>query len=93
MDGRLAVTYKGKVLGLLKPAQLGPPRLEKFVPDPQHLAQPRPSIADTTSPPSNGSNAMPRAPYKPGYNHPWRRQGRASYRRRQQLEQQNKKQE
>ena len=93
MDGRLAVTYKGEVLGLLKPAQLGPPHLEKFAPDPQHLAQPRPPVAASTSPPTNGSDAMPRAPYKPGYSHPWRRQGRASYRRRQQLEQQNKKHE
>lgn len=93
MDGRLAVAYQGKVLGLLQPSHLGPPHLEEFLPDPQHLAQPRPKVATSTAPPTNGSDALsPQVPYKPDYNHPWRRQGRASYRRRQQLEEQNKQQ-
>ena len=94
MDGRLAVSYKGEVLGLLQPAQLGPPRLEEFVPASQHLAQKRPVATNPSLTPTNGSEAkFPRAPHKPDYNHPWRRQGRASYRRRQQLEQQNEHQE
>ena len=90
MDGRLAVTYKGEVLGLLKPAQLGPLHLEDFVPAPQYLTQHQPLVAAPTAPPTNGSDATsPRVPRKPDYNHPWRRQGRASYRcRQQQLEQQ-----
>jgi len=95
MDGRLAVTYKGQVLGLLMPAQLGPPRLGEFFPDPQHMAQRQPSVADVTSTPTIGSEVKsPRASYKPDHNHPWRRQGRASFRRRQeQLEQQQQQQE
>jgi len=89
MDGRLAVTYKGEVLGLLKPAQLGPPLLEEFIPDPQHLAQRQPLATSPTRLPANGSDAKStRTPNKPDYNHPWRRQGRAAFRRRQeQLEQ------
>jgi len=93
MDGRLAVSYKGEVLGLLKPAQLGPPVLENFIPDPQHLAHRRPLATTPASLPANGKDAKAtHTPYKPNYNHPWRRQGRASFRRRQeQLE--NKKQQ
>jgi hypothetical protein len=94
MDGRLAVAYKGEVLGLLQPSQLGPPHLKEFLPAPQHLAQRRPKVATSTAHPTNGSDTVsPRAPYKPDYDHPWRRQGRASYRRRQQLEKQNEQQE
>ncbi len=34
MDGRLAVVYQHQVVGLIQPAQLGPPRLEQSVPTP-----------------------------------------------------------
>jgi len=84
MDGRLAVVYKRQVLGLLQPAQLGPPRLEQFEPAAQHLANPLPPVQIPSPPPSNGSElTSSKASRKPDYNHPWRRQGRASYRRRQ----------
>ena len=84
MDGRLAVVYKGQVLGLLQPAQLGPPRLEKFEPAVKHLANRLPPIQIPSPPPSNDSLSKPsRSPYKPDYNHPWRRQGRADFQRRQ----------
>ena len=90
MDGRLAVVYKRQVLGLLQPAQLGPPRLEQFEPAAQHLANPLPPVQIPSPKPSNGSKvASPKAPHKPDYNHPWRRQGRATYRYRQQQKEQN----
>jgi transposase len=80
MDGRLAIVYHDQVLGLLQPAQLGPPRLEVFEPAPQHLA---PRSRPTPSP-ANGSPAAPPRTYaKPDYNHPWRREGRAFHRQRQ----------
>lgn len=85
MDGRLAVVYKHQVLGLLQPAQLGPPRLEQFEPAAQHLASRLPPIQIPSPSPSNGSVSKPsRTPNKPDYNHPWRRQGRANIRRLQQ---------
>ena len=94
MDGRLAVVYQGRVVGMLQPVQLAPPRLENFVPAPQHLAQQLPPATAPSKPPSNGSEAnSPRVPSKPEYNHPWRRQGRAAYRRRQQLNEQNQNKE
>jgi len=92
MDGRLAVVYKRQVLGLIQPAQLGPPRLEKFEPAAKHLANPLTPIQIPSSPSSNGSELAPsKVPRKPDYNHPWRRQGRASYRRRQQQKEVNDK--
>lgn len=85
MDGRLAVVYKHQVLGLLQPAQLGPPRLDQFEPAAQHLASRLPPIQIPSPSPSNGSVSKPsRTPNKPDYNHPWRRQGRANIRRLQQ---------
>lgn len=84
MDGRLAVVYKREVLGLLQPAQLGPPRLEQFEPAPKHLANRLPPVQIPSPPPSNGSNVnSSERLHKPAYDHPWRKQGRASYRRRQ----------
>jgi transposase len=90
MDGRLAVVYHGQVLGLLQPAQLAPPRLEEFIPAPQHLAPQTPKAAEQSHASNNGSGTRPsRTPTKPDYDHPWRRQGRAAYRRRQQLKEKN----
>lgn len=73
MDGRLAVIFQDQCLGLLQPAQLGPPHLEHFVPAPQHLAEPRtpapqpaPGAASSTPAPA------PTRPYKPAADHPWR---------------------
>jgi hypothetical protein len=86
MDGRLAVVYKGKVLGMLQPAQLGPPRLEEFTPAPQHLARRASPAVTPDQPPASMPVAASARDYKPAYDHPWRRQGRASYRRRQQME-------
>ncbi|MGB3717811.1 MAG: hypothetical protein WA996_25605, partial [Candidatus Promineifilaceae bacterium] len=86
MDGRLAVVYQGQVHCLLQPAQLAPPRLEQFDPSPQHLALQLPPARIPSSPPANGLEVnSSSAPYKPEHNHPWRRQGEAVYRRRQQL--------
>ena len=86
MDGRLAVVYQGQVRCLLQPAQLVPPRLEQFDPAPQHLAPQIPKAAEQSCSSTNGSgNRLQRTPVKPDYDHPWRRQGRAAYRRRQQL--------
>ena len=90
MDGRLAVVYKHQLLGLLQPAQLGPPRLEQFEPAVKHLANRLPPVQIPSPPPSNGSNVISaQEPRKPDYNHPWRRQGRAAYRRRQEQEELN----
>jgi transposase len=86
MDGRLAVVYKGQVLGKLQPAQLGPPRLEEFTPAPQHLARQVPPVVTADQPPAPKPVAESARAKKPAYDHPWRRQGRASYRRRQQKE-------
>jgi transposase len=87
MDGRLAVVYNRQVLGLLQPVQLGPPRLEQFEPAAKHLANRLPPVQIPSPPPSNGSKVISaQEPRKPDYNHPWRRQGRAAYRRRQQQE-------
>lgn len=86
MDGRLAVVFGDLVLGLLQPAQLGPPRLEQFQPAPQHLASPSPPAQQlpTPLPTSIPADATPSPP---SYDHPWRRQGRASFRRRHEQQQ------
>ena len=90
MDGRLAVVYNRQVLGLLQPVQLGPPRLEQFEPVAKHLANRLPPVQIPSPPPSNGSKVISaQEPRKPDYNHPWRRQDRAAYRRRQQQEELN----
>lgn len=72
MDGRLAVVYKDQVLGLIQPAQLGPPRLDVFVPAEYELAgQPtKNSMKETAAPPV--ALKKPKV-YKPAANHPWRR--------------------
>lgn len=73
MDGRLAVVYKGELLGLLQPAQLGPPRLEVFEPAPQHLA-PRPAPKGVPSVLSaNGTDDLSSRSYpsRPA-SHPWK---------------------
>jgi transposase len=75
MDGRLAVVYNGQVLGLLQPAQLGPPRLEQFEPAAKHLANPLPPVQIPSPPPSNGAMLASQKPRKPDKNHPWRRYG------------------
>lgn len=73
MDGRLAVVYQDQILGLLQPARLGPPRLERFEPAPQHLAA-RSKPTSAASPAANGtSDKQPRTYAKPASNHPWRR--------------------
>lgn len=86
MDGRIAVVYKGQVLGRLQPAQLGPPRLEEFTPAPQHLAGKVSPVVTADQPPAPKPVAESARAKKPAYDHPWRRQGRASYRRRQEAE-------
>jgi len=86
MDGRLAVVYKGQVLGQLQPAQLGPPRLDDFTPAPQHLACQASPAVTSDQPPAPKPVAESARVRRPAYDHPWRRQGRASYRRRQQEE-------
>lgn len=78
MDGRLAVVYKHQVLGMLQPAQLGPPRLEQFEPAAKHLANRLPPVQIPSPPPSNGSIVgSSQKPRKPDQNHPWRRYGQS----------------
>lgn len=81
MDGRMAVVYQGEVLVLLQPEQLGPPRLNSFVPHPKHLAPPRPEVSSNAAPAT--PDKPPRTYAKPRPDHPWRRQGRAAYQQRQ----------
>lgn len=81
MDGRLAVVYGDLVLGLLQPAQLGPPRLEQFQPASHPLASPSPPAQQLPPTPLPTSIPADATPSPPGYDHPWRRQGRASFRR------------
>lgn len=75
MDGRLAVVYQQQVLGLIQPAQLGPPRLEQFVPAPQHRTGQPPVAALASLDPQPGTSAIPAAPkpVKPSPDHPWRK--------------------
>ena len=89
MDGRLAVVYQEQVLGIFQPVQLGPPRLEEFEPAPHHLLPPQthplplPAAAD---PAGNGSGSSQVS--APKAEHPWRKQNRLSWERRQQQQQQ-----
>jgi transposase len=76
MDGRLAVVYQGQTLGLLQPAQLGPPCLNEFLPDAQHLALKSALTLPLTS--QDAIDKPPRAPAKPAADHPWRRTQRAA---------------
>jgi transposase len=74
MDGRLAVVYQDRVLGLIHPAQLGPPRLEQFVPAAQHVPGPPPVELLSSLDPEPGAPVSPAGkPVKPSPNHPWRR--------------------
>ena len=75
MDGRLAVVYQQQVLGLIQPAQLGPPRLEQFVPAPQHRPGQLPVAVLASLDPQTGPSAIPAAskPVKPSPDHPWRK--------------------
>ncbi len=82
MDGRLAVVYGEQVLGLIQPAQLGPPRLEQFIPAPQHLAV-RPLSTHQPVPPLPTAQPTDPTPTIPPPDHPWRRLGRAALQRRQ----------
>lgn len=93
MDGRLAVVYQDQVWALLQPAELGPPRLEQFVPAPQHLAT-KPAALPTVSQETNGAAATkpPRAYAKPAADHPWRQgyEQRLQQKKQQQQQQQQK---
>lgn len=90
MDGRLAVVYQDQVWGLLQPAQLGPPRLEQFVPAPQHLApKAAPSLPASQS--NGAATKQPRTYAKPAANHPWRRGYDQELKQKKQQQQQQKK--
>jgi transposase len=94
MDGRLAVVYQGQTWGLLQPAQLGPPHLEIFVPALSHIADPHTSKTALSQDSTNGSGPKTTRTYtRPDYNHPWRRQGRAEYRKRKHLLEKQKQKE
>jgi transposase len=88
MDGRLAVVYQGRILGLLQPVQLGPPRLEEFEPAPQHLflSQPPLPAPVLTSETTNGTPANLSSP-QPKAENPWRREGRLAFEHRKQQQQ------
>lgn len=75
MDGRLAVVYQEQLLGLIQPARLGPPRLEQFLPAPQHRPGQPPVAPPPSLNPHPGTVAIPAAPQpvKPSPNHPWRK--------------------
>ena len=82
MDGRLAVYYQGQKLATVQPAQLGPPKLEQFVPHPSELA------GQTADNAKSQSAALPAAPkqrkqYKPAADHPWRLAQKAAFERKQ----------
>lgn len=91
MDGRLAVVYQGRVLGLLQPAHLGPPRLEEFEPAPQHLFLPQPPLPAPVLTPAtpSGPPAIVPSP-QPNAENPWRREGRLAFERRKQQQLQQK---
>jgi hypothetical protein len=76
-------------MALLQPTQPGPPHLEQFAPAFQYLAELLPQAPAVPPVKSNGSDTQPPRTYStPDYEHPWRRQGRAAYKKRQQLQQQ-----
>lgn len=74
MDGRLAVVYGDHILGLLQPAQLGPPRLEQFVPaaQPSPVHSPEADVSPRAPEPGQSAPPPPR-PAKPSPDHPWRK--------------------
>lgn len=92
MDGRLAVVYQGRVMGLLQPAHLGPPRLEEFEPATQHLILPQPPPTAPVLTPATANGSLPNMPAsQPRPEHPWRREGRLAFERRKQQQQQQQK--
>ena len=88
MDGRLAVVYQQRVVGMLQPAQLGPPRLEQFVPAPHHIVVPQPCPLPLVSP-ALVDDAILHSP-PPKVEHPWRREGRLAWERRQQQQKESR---
>jgi hypothetical protein len=75
MDGRLAVVYQDRVLGLIQPVQLGPPRLEQFVPAAHYLPAHSPKavgLAPDPQPDAQLSTSPPKS-VKPSPDHPWRK--------------------
>ncbi len=76
LDGRLAVVYGDRCLGLIQPAQLGPPRLEQFVPAPNQLAvNSSPAVVISALDSKRGEPLPPLSPnsVKPPPHHPWRK--------------------
>jgi transposase len=79
MDGRLAVVYQQQVLGLIQPAQLGPPRLEQFVPAAQFVPRPPPvELISSLNPEPADPGSPARQPVKPSPDHPWRKGWRSN---------------
>jgi transposase len=74
MDGRLAVVYQDRILGLIQPAQLGPPRLEQFVPaaQPLPIRPPKAVLSPLDSEPGQPVIPSPPKSVKPSPDHPWR---------------------
>ena len=90
LDGRLAVFFKGEKLTMLQPAQLGPPKLEQFDPQPSQLAG---QTVGKTKKETSAPPAVPkkRKTFKPAADHPWRRAQRVAFERKQiRLQQQEK---
>jgi len=69
LDGRLAICYQGKTLGVYEPATEGPVRVGKFSP-----ATPLPDAPKPLPRPEKPTPIpTPRKGYKPPPDHPWRR--------------------
>jgi transposase len=90
MDGRLAVFYKGKKLTMIQPAELGPPKLDLFIPAERELAR-QPAPITTKEPAAPPAAPLKRQPNKPAADHPWRKAQRAAFERKQQRLQREQK--
>jgi len=71
LDGRLAVHYQGQQLVTFQPAEDVPLRVGKFTPAP--LPVPSHPVREVILARATRSEPVPRQPYKPPPDHPWRR--------------------
>jgi transposase len=67
MDGSLAVFYQGQHLVTFQPATSAPPRVGLFQPATSTSPPPQPPVASLPK--------LPRQPWKPPADHPWRQSG------------------
>ena len=67
LNGQLLVCYQGRPLARFKPLDPGPPPVGKFTPATPLSSAPMPHTPKPVSP-----SKVPRQPYKPPPDHPWR---------------------